>query len=149
MTGHLLSGLVASRIQARGGDPMVVPFFGMAGMAVAQAVLISGPTDLLALHALWFAFAAVGSCGPVAYAVLAQRFPPAMTGRVATAMNGSMLALVFVLQSVIGLILDLWPRTASDGWDPAGYAWAMGLTLVLQAGSVAWMLLAPRAARPA
>ena len=60
-----------------------------------------------------------------------------------------MLVLVFVLQTVIGLILDLWPRTAAGGWDPAGYAWAMGLTLALQAGSVAWMLLAPRVLRPA
>jgi MFS family permease len=149
MTGHLLSGLIASRIQARGGDPMVVPLFGMAGMAVSQALLILAPTGLAALHLLWFGFAAVGSCGPVAYAILAQRFPPALTGRVATAMNGSMLALVFVLQSVIGLILDLWPRTAADGWDPAGYGWALGLTLALQAGSLAWMLLAPRVLRPA
>lgn len=149
MTGHLLSGLAASRIQARGGDPMIIPFLGMAGMALAQAALIAGPTDLVLLHGLWFAFAAVGSCGPVAYALLAQRFPAAMTGRVATAMNGSMLALVFVLQSVIGLILDLWPRTAADGWDRAGYAWAMGLTLLLQAASVLWMLLAPRLLRQA
>ena len=52
---------------------------------------------------LWFGFACVGSTGPVAYAVLAQRFPPEMTGRVATALNGSMLALVFLLQNRIGL----------------------------------------------
>jgi hypothetical protein len=130
---------------------MIVPFLGMAGMALAQAVLITGPTDLVALHALWFAFAAVGSCGPVAYALLAQRFPAALTARVTTAMNGSMLALVFTLQAVIGMILDLWPRTASGGWDPSGYAWAMGMTLALQAAAIAWMLAAPRvlgAARP-
>jgi len=149
MTGHLSSGLLASRIQARGGDPMLVPFLGIAGMAVAQALLIAAPTSPLLLHLLWFGFAAVGSCGPVAYAVLAQRFPPALTGRVATAMNGSMLALVFVLQTVIGLILDLWPRTPAGGWDPAGYAWAMGLTLVLQTLAVGWMLLAPRVLRRA
>lgn len=59
-------------------------------------------------------------------------------------MNGSMLALVFLLQSVIGLVLDLWPRTAGGGWDRAGYAWAMALTLALQGLSIAWMLLAPR-----
>jgi len=144
MTGHLLSGLIASRIQARGGDPMMVPFCGMAGLAAMQAVLIAGPRDAMLLHPLWFAFAAFGSCGPVAYTALAQRFPPALTGRVATAMNGSMLALVFVLQGVIGAILDLWPRTAAEGWDPAGYAWAMGLTLLLQAVSVTWLLIAAR-----
>ena len=144
MTGHLLSGLIASRVQARGGDPMLVPFLCMAGMALAQGVLLTGPTSLPVVHAAWFVFAAVGSCGPVAYALLAQRFPPALTARVSTAMNGSMLALVFLLQSVIGLVLDLWPRTAGGGWDRAGYAWAMALTLALQGLSIAWMLLAPR-----
>jgi len=52
-----------------------------------------------------------------------------------------------VLQNVIGWILDLWPRSASGGWDPAGYGWAMGLTVVLQALTTVWML-APRRGRP-
>jgi MFS family permease len=144
MVGQLLSGQVASELQARGRDPMLVPFVGMAGMAAMQAVLLSGPRDPVLLHGIWFLFAWVGSFGPVAYATLAQRFPPALTGRVSTAMNFSMLSLVFVLQAVIGAILDLWPRTATDGWDPAGYAWAMGLTLALQIVTVLWLLAAPR-----
>ncbi len=57
----------------------------------------------------------------------------------ATAINFSMLVLVFVLQNVIGWILDLWPRTAAGGWDPAGYGWALGLTLLLQAVAMLWM----------
>ncbi len=144
MTGQLLSGQAASALQARGADPMLVPFAGMAGVAVLQAVLIAGPRDPLAMHALWFAFACLGSSGPVAYATLAQRFPPELTGRVATAMNFSMLTLVFLLQWGIGAVLDLWPRTAAGGWDPAGYAWAMGLTLTLQSMTVLWLLAAPR-----
>jgi predicted MFS family arabinose efflux permease len=144
MTGHLLSGQAASALQARGRDPMLVPYAGMAAMAVLQAVLIAGPRGPLLLHAVWFAFAAAGSMGPVAYALLAQRFPPELTGRVSTAMNFSMLVLVFALQTGIGLILDLWPRTTSGGWDPAGYGWALGLTLLLQAATVAWLAAAPR-----
>jgi predicted MFS family arabinose efflux permease len=144
MAGQLISGQVASAIQARGIDPMLVPFAGMGGMAVMQAVLMAGPREPWVLHGIWFLFAWVGSFGPVAYATLAQRFPPALTGRVSTAMNFSMLTLVFVLQTVIGAILDLWPRTATDGWDPAGYAWALGLTLALQVVTVAWLVAAPR-----
>lgn len=144
MTGHLSSGQLASLLQARGRDPMVVPFLGMGCMALVQAVLATGPRDPAALPVLWFLFAALGSCGPVAYALLAQRFPPAMTGRVSTAMNGTMLALVFVMQAAIGFVLDLWPRTAAGGWDPAGYAWALGGTLALQALALGWVALAPR-----
>jgi hypothetical protein len=116
-------------------------------MAVMQAVLMLQPQGAMALSVLWFGFACVGSTGPVAYTVLAQRFPPEMTGRVATALNASMLSLVFVLQNVIGLILDLWPRTGTGGWDPAGYSWALGLTLAGQGLTVAWLWLAPRRRR--
>ena len=70
---------------------------------------------------------------PAAYAAMGQGFPPELAGRVATAINGSMLVMVFILQYVIGAIIDLWPQTASGGWHATGYAWAMGLTLALQA----------------
>jgi hypothetical protein len=55
-----------------------------------------------------------------------------------------MLCLVFLLQNAIGWVLDLWPRTATGGWDPAAYAWALGLTLALQGSAVAWMFLPRR-----
>ena len=145
MLGQLLAGQLASALQARGIDPMRVPFFGIALMALAQALLIVAPQGLWSLSLLWFGFAYAGSCGPVAYAVLAQRFPADLTARVTTALNFSMLSLVFVLQNVIGWILDLFPRQADGGWDPAGYAWAIGLTLALQALTVLWLILGPRA----
>jgi hypothetical protein len=50
-----------------------------------------------------------------------------------------MLALVFVFQSMIGALLDLWPRTASGGWNSAGYAWAMVATIIFQAATMLWM----------
>ncbi len=78
--------------------------------------------------------------GPAGYAAIGQRFGPELAGRVATAINATMLAMVFALQNIIGLILDLWPRTASGGWEPAGYAWAFGMTLLLQALATLWML---------
>ena len=143
MVGHLAGGNLASFLQTRGIDPMRVPFAGMAGMALIQAALIGQPQGLAVLSVLWFGFACVGSCGPVAYAVLAQRFPPEMTGRVATALNFSMLVTVFLLQTGIGLVLDLFPRNAAGGWNPAGYSWAMTLTLILQGLTVIWLVAAP------
>jgi hypothetical protein len=58
-----------------------------------------------------------------------------------------MLCLVFLLQNVIGWILDLWPRSASGGWSPEAYGWAMGLTVLLQSLAGLWMLAAPRRTR--
>lgn len=142
MLGSLVTGQAASLVQARGHNPMLVPYVCIAVMVAVQAMLILAPPGFWTLSLVWFLFSFGGSAGPTAYAVVGQGFPPELAGRVATALNGSMLALVFLWQNVIGWILDLWPRTASGGWDPAGYGWAIGLTLSMQLASVAWIVIA-------
>ena len=87
------------------------------------------------------------SAGPIAYAAIGQRFDTALAGRVATAINASMLCLVFVLQTGVGAVLDLWPRTASGGWDPAGYRAALLGTAALQAMALLWAWRASRQVR--
>lgn len=144
MAGSLLNGQAASYLQRRGFDPMFVPYLGMAGLAAMQIVLMLRPTDPALLCAVWFAFAYCAAGGPASFAAVGLHFPPELAGRVATAINASMLALVFVLQNAIGAILDLWPRTATGGWDPAGYGWALALTLAMQAGSALWLVAATR-----
>jgi predicted MFS family arabinose efflux permease len=144
MTGNLISGHLASVAQRRGVNPMLVPYAGLGAMLLFQAVLVlAPPAGVLPLALLWFGFAFCGSCGPASYSLVAQRFAPELVGRVATAMNFSMLAVVFVLQNALGWVLDFWPRTAAGGWDPAGYAWAMGFTLAAEALTIGWLLLAP------
>ena len=59
------------------------------------------------------------------------------TGRVSTACNTLTLGGAFLLQSAIGWILDLWPRTAAGGWDPAGYSWALVLSIAIQLAATA------------
>ncbi len=149
MTGNLISGHLASLAQRRGSDPMMVPYAGMGGMLVFQALLLWHPGGAPLLALLWFGFAFCGSCGPASYSLIAQRFPPALVGRVATVMNGSMLAMVFVLQNAVGWVLDQWPRTASGGWDPAGYGWAMAAILLGQVLTIGWLLAAPLVLRKA
>lgn len=137
--GSLGTGQAASFFQARGQSPMLVPCLGMALQIALQAMLIfAPPSGIVALCAIWFCFAVAGSSGPAGYAAVGQRFGAEYAGRVATAINGSMLVLVFTLQYVIGAILDLWPTTAAGGWDAAGYGWAMGVTLLLQGLTILW-----------
>jgi hypothetical protein len=59
-------------------------------------------------------------------------FPREQMGRVSTAVNTLTLASAFVLQTLIGALLDLWPRTADGGWDPRGYSAALALSIALQ-----------------
>ena len=126
---------------------MTMAYVGMGLIWLLQGLLIVVPSrDPVVIGAIWFAFAFASSAGPSGYAAVSHRFPAAMAGRVATAMNFTMLVLVFILQNAIGWILDLWPRTASGGWDSAGYGWALGLTVVLQ--TVAMLGLLPRRPTP-
>jgi MFS family permease len=140
MAGSAGTGWAASGMQRRGWPPMAIPLIAMLLMLLIQALLIAPPSLHPAfLAVLWFAFAFCAAGGPAGYAAVGQRFGAEFAARVATAINFAMLVLVFVLQNAIGWILDLWPRTASGGWAAAGYAWAFGLTLALQAASLLWM----------
>jgi predicted MFS family arabinose efflux permease len=137
--GSLLNGQAASFFQGRGHSPLLMPSIAMVVLLVIQAILIlAPPSGRAALALIWLAFAMAGSAGPTGYAAVGQRFGPELAGRVATAINGSMLVLVFLSQILIGAILDLWPRSAEGGWNAAGYAWAMALTFALQAGCMLW-----------
>ncbi len=141
MLGSAGFGQASSLLQRRGVPPMTMPVLAMAGIVVTQVLLILDPSHHPAvLAALWFAFALFGAAGPAGYAALGQGFAPELAARVATAINVAMLCIVFLLQNVIGWILDLWPRTEAGGWAPTGYAAALALTVVLQLATMAWML---------
>ncbi len=144
VTGSLVTGQAASFAQSRGFSAMFVPYLGMAGVLAAQVALVLAPSGFWLIAATWFVFSFCGSVGVAGYAAMGQGFPPELQGRVATAINFAMLVLVFILQTGIGAILDLWPRQASGGWDPAGYGVALSVTFLLQAMAALWIVLAPR-----
>lgn len=137
--GSALMGHLSSFVQGRGWPPLAVAFAAMGVQFALQGVFaLAPPTGFASLCALWAGFALMAAAGPVAYAAIGNRFGAELAGRVATAINASMLCLVFVLQTLVGFVLDLWPRTASGGWDPAGYSWALGMTMALQAAALLW-----------
>jgi MFS family permease len=147
IAGSVLAGSAASRATAAGLPPFLVPIVSLAGMVLLQAGLMLQPSQPTIVLVIWLAIAVFGASGPAGYIVLCQMFPPEQTGRVSTAVNTLTLGFAFLVQAAIGWILDLWPRTASDGWDPDGYSWALALTVALQAVAVLVMATAPRRRR--
>jgi MFS family permease len=131
MTGAFVIGQTASRAQARGHPAILVPALCIAGLLVAQIGLILRPTDFPTVTILWVMFAFFGAGGPAGYVAIGQMFPPDQTGRVSTAINTLTLGAAFLLQALIGWILDLWPRTASGGWEPRGYSIGLMVTVAL------------------
>ena len=147
IAGSMLSGSAASRAHAAGLPRFVVPIVSLTGLVLLQAGLMLQPSQHAVVLALWLGMALFGAAGAAGYVVVCQMFPPEQTGRVSTAANMLTLAGAFLVQSAIGWILDLWPRTASGGWDPDGYSWALALTATLQALAALVMVTAPRRGR--
>jgi MFS family permease len=144
VVGSVLTGSAASRANAAGLPSFLVPIVCLVGMVLLQAGLMLQPSQPSVVLVLWLAIAVFGTAGPVGYVVMCQMFPPEQTGRVSTAVNTLTLGGAFLVQAAIGWILDLWPRTASDGWDPDGYSWALALTAAFQALAALVMATAHR-----
>lgn len=131
MAGMVAIGAVTSRAQARGYPPMLVVFACHAGLLAAQVVLALQPGGA-AVPVAWVLFAFSASGATSGYVVVGQMFPAEQMARVSTAANTLTLVGAFLLQSAIGWVLDLWPRTAAGGWDPRGYSAALALSAVIQ-----------------
>ena len=133
MAGALVIGTASSRARARGYSAVFVPLVCIAGQVAAQIGLALQPAGPAAVTILWILFAFCAAGAAPGYVAVGQMFPPEQMGRVATAVNTLTLGGAFLLQAAIGWILDLWPRTAAGGWDPAGYSAALALSVTVQA----------------
>jgi sugar phosphate permease len=140
MAGSLSIGQMSSRAQAGGYPAILVPALCIAGLLIAEVGLFLQPQDSMTVTALWMLFAFFAAGGPSGYVAVGQMFPAEQVGRVSTAINTLTLAGAFLLQTLIGWILDLWPRTPSHGWDPRGYSAALLLSLLLHLLFAAWLV---------
>jgi hypothetical protein len=61
-----------------------------------------------------------------------------MAGRVNTALNVFVFVGMFSGQWAVGLLLSLWPPTAT-GYAPEAYAWALGMLWLVQFAGLAWL----------
>jgi predicted MFS family arabinose efflux permease len=137
--GSFFSGIVQARLVAAGAHPLAM----IVGCTLGTIALhLAFAADLgLPLWLGWALWPALASVGPVGYTLVSARFPGSETGRVSTTINAVMLAVVFAEQQGIGLILDLWPRTAAGGWDPRGYAAALLVSASFQVAGLLWLVL--------
>ena len=140
MVGAVVIGGATGHARARGYSAMLVPLVCIAGQIAAQIGLALQPAGPAAVTVLWILFAFCAAGAAPGYVAVGQMFPAEQTARVATAINTLTLGGAFLLQTAIGWILDLWPRTATGGWDPAGYSAALALSIAVQAVLAAQLL---------
>ena len=134
IVGYLGFGRAADAWQRRGRNTVSLLAGGVALSSLSLALLVLGVKLLL----LWLIFVGAGTSVVLAYSILSRRLPKAMAGRANTAINVFGFVGMFSGQWGIGLVLDLWPPSAS-GYAAAAYPWALGMTWAVQLAGLAWL----------
>ena len=136
VAGFLGMGQLAYRLSRRGVPPLVVAAGGMALFMLTQLALL---LKLEPLWPLWVVFGFFGTAGTLNYAILTQAFPPALAGRVNTALNLLVFVVAFAGQWGMGAIINQWPAPGG-GYAEPGYQLAFGLALAGQWLTWVWLL---------
>ena len=134
IVGYLGFGRAADAWQRRGRNTVSLLVGGVALSSLSLALLVLGVKLLL----LWLIFVGAGTSVVLAYSILSRRLPKAMAGRANTAINVFGFVGMFSGQWGIGLVLDLWPPSAS-GYAAEAYPWALGMTWAVQLAGLAWL----------
>jgi predicted MFS family arabinose efflux permease len=137
--GILISGAVADWLGRRGVSLITVMLGFLSVFFLVQIAIIAGVPGLDAV--LWSLFGMCGQVAVLAYPWLSSYFGVKLSGRSNTAANLLMFLCAFLMQYAIGLVLDLWPRTAAGGYPTEAYSVALGGTLAVQVVAYLWYLL--------
>jgi predicted MFS family arabinose efflux permease len=138
--GILAVGFIADRLGRRGISPMTVMLGFNVIYFIAQAIIVLQWKPLV--FPAWLTVAALGQVAILGFPWFAARVGPGLAGRSNATINFSMFIAAFATQWLVGVIIGWFPPTAT-GYDPAGYAWAIGLFLVLQLLAFLWYVAAP------
>src|SRR5262245_3145512 len=139
----LALGLIANHVRRLGGKTEHVLLSVSALSIAAQAGLclkLPLPPSLA-----WGAIAAAGAATVLSYAILADTYPREVSGRANAALNLCHVGGAFLLQSLMGLIIQQWPAQG-EHYPPEAHASAMAVVLILELAALAWFLapIAPR-----
>ncbi|MGO8918177.1 MAG: MFS transporter [Stellaceae bacterium] len=137
--GALLVGLAADRLRRFGVTPRaLLGLFATCFIAAELALVFRVP---IATSVPWAVIAAMGGATVLSYAILADLFGTELAGRANAALNLFHVGGAFALQSMIGFVVEAWPRDAGGHYPAPAYAAAFGSMIVLQAASLVWFLL--------
>lgn len=147
MIGILSVGVIADRLGRRGIGPMPVMLGFNVIYFIAQALIVFRVDGLMV--PAWLAVAAFGQVAVLAFPWFAAHIGKDLAGRANATINFAMFVAAFTAQYAVGLVIGLFPNTAT-GYDPRGYSWAIGILLVLQLLAFVWYLAASphRESRP-
>jgi predicted MFS family arabinose efflux permease len=127
--GYLATGFLSSRLPRLGFSPFLVVAVTIALFIANQALLLVPRINWPVAQWALFGFFATGSVLP--FSILSQAYPATLVGRANTVLNLLIFASAFVVQVVIGVIVDA-----------AGHRTALAAMTVLCGAAWLWLLLA-------
>jgi MFS family permease len=136
--GAWLFGTTVHCIRRRGvGAETILAVVAVLFIAVELALILRVPLPPILL---WSVIAIVGTATVLSFAVIADYFPPELTGRANGALNVLHFGWAFLAQYGTGLILEQW--STEDGHTPIlAYQVAFGLNVAVQIAAFVWFAL--------
>ena len=137
LTVALTLGMLATGLVADGFARIGIGALGVVGFTASILVL---PLVLLIMEVhprgywVWALFGLLSNLTIVVYPAISAHFTVRYAGRAMTALNLLLFLGAFLMQYLIGAIIDLWPPGPEGGYHPEGYQaafWLVGLLLVL------------------
>lgn len=136
MLGYVGFGRAADARARRAQSTLPLILGGVAvGSASLALILLGVRTGMLGL---WCLFFGCSTAVTLAYSLYSRRYPREMSGRVNTALNVFVFVGMFTGQWVVGLLLGLWPQSAT-GYAPEAYPWALAFLWAVQFAGLAWL----------
>jgi predicted MFS family arabinose efflux permease len=136
IAGYFFFGRLADGFARRGRSQLPLFVAGVAGSLLCLGLLALNVTAGAVL--LWAGFVFCGTGATLAHSIVLRRYPRDMAGRVNTTLNTFTFLGTFLGQWGTGVILNLWPQTAT-GYDPRGYSYALGTLWLIQLLGLAWL----------
>lgn len=136
--GMLLNGTIADMLTSVGLPLALVMAVGFTCLLISQLVLVAE----FAPRAFWpwAVMGFTGNVGALAYPLLIRQFPSSVSARAISVLAMFNFGLAFVVQFLLGWMLDLWGQTTAGAYPAVAYSAGIGLILGSQVLTFIWFL---------
>jgi hypothetical protein len=88
----------------------------------------------------WVVLAMTGQSTILSYPWLAAYFGTGLSSRAQTGVNFGVFLVAFLVQYMVGAVIDLFEPPSSGGYEPLAYQVSFAIVVLLQIAAFAWFL---------
>jgi len=136
---YFLVGWVATALAKRDVPLVKIVIYGSAIYIATLAPLVLGTG--VAKWGVLLGIGLLSNINTLCYPILSRHFPPGMTGRATTGLNSFFFVGAFLVQFMIGEVIDLFPATEPGHYPVAAYQVAFAAMITVQLFGWLWCLI--------